>query len=97
MIICLDTDRKYEKLILMNIHCLSAFVSRMKQFSRAPRDRNVHLVNKIHLILNELMDMDNDFSIKVLRSILLIISNACKIDILILEFTDIYSKGLNKL
>ena len=94
MIICLDTDRKYEKFILMNIHCLSAFVSRMKQFSRAPRDRNVRLVNKIHLILNELMDMDNDFSIKVLRSILVIISNACKIDILILEFTDTYSKCL---
>ena len=89
MFICLDTDIKYDKLSLMNIHCLSAFVSRMKQFSRAPRDRNVRLVNKIHLILNELMDMDNDFSIKVLRSILLIISNACKIDILILEFNDI--------
>ena len=92
MIICLDTDRKYEKLILMNIHCLSAFVSRMKQFSRAPRERNVHLVNKIHLILNELMDMHNDFSIKVLRSIQLI-TNDCRIDILILEFTDIYSKS----
>ena len=96
MIICLDTDRKYEKLILMNIHCLSAFVSRMKQFSRAPRDRNVRLVNKIHLILNELMDMHNDFSIKVLRSIQLI-TNDCRIDILILEFTDIYSMSLNKL